>query len=68
MSVSLYDLSVASYLQTLTAISGCLEKGLAHCTAQGTDPEALVQARLASLQNQVQLYRALGGGWVDAGR
>lgn len=48
MSVSLYDLSVASYLQTLTAISGCLEKGLAHCTAQGTDPEALVQARLAT--------------------
>ncbi len=28
--------------------------------------QALVQARLASLQNQVQLYRALGGGWVEA--
>ncbi|MEI8302488.1 MAG: DUF1993 domain-containing protein [Burkholderiales bacterium] len=47
MSVSLYDLSVASYLQTLTAISGCLDKGLAHATAQGIDPETLVQARLA---------------------
>ena len=42
MSVSLYDLSVASYLQTLTAISGCLEKGLAHCTAQGPAPHHLL--------------------------
>jgi hypothetical protein len=47
MSVSLYDLSVASYLQTLTAISGCLDKGLAHASAQGIDPETFVQARLA---------------------
>lgn len=28
--------------------------------------QALVQVRLASLQNQVQLYRALGGGWAEA--
>jgi len=28
--------------------------------------QALVQVRLAALQNQVQLYRALGGGWVEA--
>ncbi|HEY8357005.1 MAG TPA: efflux transporter outer membrane subunit [Ramlibacter sp.] len=28
----------------------------------------LVQVRLLRLQNQVQLYRALGGGWTDAPR
>lgn len=27
--------------------------------------QALVQVRLQRLQNQVQLYRALGGGWTD---
>jgi NodT family efflux transporter outer membrane factor (OMF) lipoprotein len=31
-----------------------------------TAQQALVQARLARLQNQVQLYRALGGGWTEA--
>jgi NodT family efflux transporter outer membrane factor (OMF) lipoprotein len=28
--------------------------------------QALVQTRLLRLQNQVQLYRALGGGWTEA--
>ncbi|MFD0669145.1 efflux transporter outer membrane subunit [Ramlibacter sp. MAHUQ-53] len=27
--------------------------------------QSAIQVRLARLQNQVQLYRALGGGWVD---
>ena len=27
--------------------------------------QALVQVRLAQLQNQVLLYKALGGGWTD---
>jgi outer membrane protein TolC len=29
--------------------------------------QALVQARLARLQNQVALYRSLGGGWTEPG-
>ncbi|RZL87184.1 MAG: efflux transporter outer membrane subunit, partial [Variovorax sp.] len=28
--------------------------------------QSVVQTRLAQLQNQVQLYRALGGGWTEA--
>jgi hypothetical protein len=36
MATSLYDLSVASYLQILPAVSGFLDKGLAHFTATGT--------------------------------
>ena len=30
--------------------------------------QALVQARLALLQNRIAVYRALGGGWVEPGR
>jgi hypothetical protein len=37
MSVSLYDLSVASYLQTLGAVSGFLDKGASHCEQKGID-------------------------------
>jgi outer membrane protein, multidrug efflux system len=47
-----YDNGVASYLDLLDA-----QRSLFN--AQQT----LVQARLARLQNQVQLYRSLGGGW-----
>jgi len=46
MAISLYDLTVASYQQTLGAIAGVLEKGAAHCAAAGTDPDALVGERL----------------------
>src|SRR5262245_11394321 len=47
MSISLYDLSVANYLQTVPAIAGLLDKGLAFCTSNGIDPSEMVEARLA---------------------
>jgi NodT family efflux transporter outer membrane factor (OMF) lipoprotein len=47
-----YENGVASYLDLLDAQRSLF-------IAQ----QALVQARLARLQNQVQLYRSLGGGW-----
>ena len=46
MAISLYDLSVASYLQTLGAVSGFLERGLAHCRDNNIDPEEIVETRL----------------------
>ncbi len=46
MAISLYDLSVTSYLQTLGGVIGFMEKGLAHCTANGTDPNDIVETRL----------------------
>ncbi len=46
MPLSLHALSVPSYLQTLGAVAGFLEKGLAHCESAGKDPAALVEARL----------------------
>lgn len=46
MAASLYDLSVASYLQTLTGVSGFLDKGLAHLTSTNIDPATVVETRL----------------------
>ena len=47
MALSLYDASVANYLQTLGAVGGFLERGLKHFQEKGVDPEAVVEARLA---------------------
>ena len=46
MAISLYDLSVASYLQALDGVAGFLGRGLDHCRQTGADPEELVEARL----------------------
>ena len=47
MAVSLYDLTVPSYLQTLGAIEGVLSKGAAHCKEKNIDPNEIVETRLA---------------------
>jgi hypothetical protein len=46
MAVSLYDLSVASYRQTLTGVAGFMDRGLDHCRETGLDPEEIVGTRL----------------------
>jgi hypothetical protein len=46
MAISLYDVSVTSYLQTLGAVSGFLEKGRLHYVEAGKDPEAILALRL----------------------
>lgn len=46
MAISLYDATVANYIQTTTAVAGFLDRGLAHCTDNGVDPESLVGTRL----------------------
>lgn len=48
MAFSLYDASVAHYLQILGAVSGVLDKGLAHFRETGVDPEEIVETRLIS--------------------
>ncbi|MEJ5990952.1 efflux transporter outer membrane subunit [Ramlibacter sp. PS3R-8] len=50
-----YENGIANYLDLLDAQRSLF-----------ITQQALVQARLARLQNQVQLYRSLGGGWSDA--
>ncbi|WP_296597146.1 DUF1993 family protein [Phenylobacterium sp.] len=46
MAISLYDCSVASFLQVLGAVQSFLDKGLAHCREAGLDPETIVDTRL----------------------
>lgn len=58
MTVSLYDLSVASYLQTIGGVAGFLEKGAKHCAEHNIDPNTLVETRIHAdmfpLQFQIQ--------------
>jgi hypothetical protein len=46
MATSLYDVSVANYLQTVTAVAGYLDKGLAFCGEKGIDTSDIVESRL----------------------
>jgi hypothetical protein len=46
MAISLYDLSVTSYLQVLGGVDGFLAKGLAHFKEKGIDPNEIVETRL----------------------
>jgi hypothetical protein len=46
MAFSLYDASVANYLQILGAVSGYMEKGAAHFKEKGGNVEDIVETRL----------------------
>lgn len=46
MAISLFDCSVTNYLQTVGAVIGFMDKGLAHCRERGIDPEKIVETRL----------------------
>ena len=47
MSFSLYDASVANFVQTLGAVGGFLERSKAHCAEQNVELEPVLDARLA---------------------
>jgi hypothetical protein len=47
MAFSLYDATVANYLQILAAVGGCLEKSLKHFREKGIDSADIVETRLA---------------------
>jgi len=46
MSTPLYDLSVPTFLQTMRATRGFLDKAATHFAETGTDPDAFVHTRL----------------------
>ena len=46
MATSFYDLSVPTFLQTVMAIGGFLDRAVAHCAETGADPDDFVNARL----------------------
>lgn len=47
MAISLYDVSVAGFLQSLQGVSGFLDKGAQHCQANGIDLTSIVETRIA---------------------
>lgn len=46
MAISLYDLSVPTFRQSIGAVSGFLDKAARHCAATGMNPDDLVDMRL----------------------
>lgn len=46
MTISLYDLSVPTFLQTTRAAGNVLDRAVRHCAETGTDPDDFVEARL----------------------
>src|SRR5438105_12320964 len=46
MATSLYDLSVPTFLQTVRAVGGFLNRAAKHCAETGADPNDFVHARL----------------------
>ena len=48
MAVDLYDFTVGSYLQTLGAVGGYMQRGLDHCRDNNIDADEVVETRLWS--------------------
>src|ERR1700727_3918473 len=46
MAISLYDLSVPTFLQTVKAVGGFLDRAVRHCSETRADPDDFVEARL----------------------
>jgi hypothetical protein len=46
MATSLYDLSVPSFLQTVSAVAGFLDRAARHCAETAANPDDFVHARL----------------------
>jgi hypothetical protein len=46
MAISLYDLSVPTFLQTVRAVGAFLDRATRHCAECGADPDDFVDARL----------------------
>jgi len=46
MAISLYDISIASFLQILHGVAGTLTKGIQHCQETGQNPDEILTAKL----------------------
>jgi hypothetical protein len=72
MALSLHAATVQSYLQTLDAVSGILDKGLAYCRDNQIDPEVIVDTRLypnmRPFRFQIQSIAHHSAGAIDAVR
>lgn len=59
MSITIETITIPTFIRTLNALSGILEKGAAYAEAKGIDPSVLVNARLYAdmhpLKRQIQI-------------
>jgi hypothetical protein len=68
MAISLYDLSVPTFLQTVKAVGGFLDRAVRHCSETRADPDDFVHARLfddmAPFHFQIEAAGIIQcGGW-----
>ncbi|MFS8120842.1 DUF1993 family protein [Rhizobium sp. BR 250] len=64
MVTTFYDLSVPTFLQTVRAVGGFLDRAARHCAETGTDPDDFVQARL--FEDMAPFHFQIEAAWHHA--
>jgi hypothetical protein len=64
MPISLYDLSVPTFLQTVNALSGVLDRAEEHCAKTGHDPDDFVGVRL--IDDMAPFHFQIEAAWHHA--
>src|ERR1700742_3870695 len=64
MATTLYDLSVPTFLQTVRAVGGFLDRATRHCAEIGADPDDFVQVRL--FEDMAPLHFQIEAAWHHA--
>jgi hypothetical protein len=64
MSISLYDLSVPTFLQTVRALGSVLDRAAEHCVKTGRDPDAFVEVRL--IDDMAPFHFQIEAAWHHA--
>src|SRR5262245_59042862 len=64
MSISLYDLSVPTFLQTVNALAGVLDRADEHCAKTGHDPDDFVEVRL--IDDMAPFHFQIEAAWHHA--
>lgn len=62
MAITLFDVAVLSFRQTVAAVGGVLAKGRAHFEAAGIDPDSFIETRLIEdmLPFRYQIHSVVG--------
>ena len=64
MSITLYDLSVPTFLQTVNALAGVLDRADKHCAKTGHDPDDFVEVRL--IDDMAPFHFQIEAAWHHA--
>ena len=64
MATTLYDLSVPTFLQTVRAVGGFLDRAARHCAEIGADPDDFVQVRL--FEDMAPFHFQIEAAWHHA--